>query len=197
MMTHSRKLNSILNPTEKLKWADETSSVHFLSTHDIDMVRWYIGGAEAVEVYAAGIKGVLASKGFKTPDGAQAMVKFSNGVVSTFESAWILPKASPSGVESALELIGTAGILHLDRREEMLVYVNEQGFHTPKVSLGGQINGRLQGSIRWALEHFIDSIRNDTAPVIDAISGYKVVEIACAIHRSVDRGQPISLPLSD
>ncbi|HUV07374.1 MAG TPA: Gfo/Idh/MocA family oxidoreductase [Spirochaetia bacterium] len=196
LMTYAKKVNSIKNPTQLLKWADETSCVHFLSTHDIDMIRWYIGEPDAVEVYAAGVKRVLAARGFKTLDGMMAIVKFANGVVSTFESAWILPEKNPSGVEGYIEMIGTEGVLHLDRREELLVYTNDKGgFQSPRVSMGGEVNGQIQGALRWSQEHFIQSILQDKPPVIDAESGYRIVEIACAIHKSIDEGGVVKLPL--
>jgi len=196
LMSYAKKVNSIKNPTKLLKWADETSSVHFLSTHDIDMIRWYIGEPDAVEVYAGGVKKVLAAKGFKTLDGAQAIVKWSNGVVSTFESAWILPEKNPSGVEGYVELIGSEGVLHLDRREELLVYTNDRsGFQSPRVSMGGEVNGKLQGALKWSQEHFVQRVLAGKAPDITAEAGYRIVEIACAIHRSIDEGGVVKLPL--
>ena len=124
-------------------------------------------------------------------------------VSSTFEgqktqlslSAWILPKANPSGVEGSLKVIGSNGILHLDRREEILVHVGEKGFQAPRTALAGEVNGRLQGSLKWSQEHFIGSIIEGKPPVIDAEDGYKMVEIACAIHRSIEEGKNVKLPL--
>ena len=192
---YARKNDTIAVPTQLISWAKNTSCVHFLSTHDIDMIRWFLGEPDATEVYAASSIELLHSKGIPTPDAVQAIVKFSNGTVATFESGWIYPPSYPTLAESYLHIVGDKGIIQIDRREENITVANQEGVFYPRTCLSGTIDGRLEGSMRWALEHFISSILENHRPLTSAESAIKVVEIAEAIHLSIKEKRNILLPL--
>lgn len=195
VMAYARKSNSIIVPTQMLSWARNSSCVHFLATHDIDMVRWLFDEPNAVEVYAVAYEKILRSKGIATPDGVQAIVRFENGAVATFESAWIYPSSYPTLTESYLHILGDLGVIQIDRREENLILANKKGFSFPRTCLGGEIDGQLRSSFRYALEHFVSSVIEGRRPATDGKTALKVVEIAVAIHLSIKEGRPLKLPL--
>src|SRR6266571_4960758 len=87
---YARKNDTIYVSTEMINWASQTTPIHFLGAHDIDLMRWYFG-SEPVEARAYGAKGVLTARGIDTYDLIQAQVKFESGAFATFESAWIYP----------------------------------------------------------------------------------------------------------
>jgi predicted dehydrogenase len=91
---YARKNVTIWVPTENLRWARETTPAWFLSSHDIDLIRWFMD-SEPTEARAWGCKEVLKSRGIDTYDTIQAQVKFSSGAFVTFESAWVYPNTLP------------------------------------------------------------------------------------------------------
>lgn len=195
LFCYARKNDAITVPTQLLGWAKHTSCVHFLSTHDIDMIRWFLGEPEATEVYAASSEKLLHSKGIPTPDAVQAIVKFSNATIATFESGWVYPSSYPTLAESYLHIVGDKGVIQIDRREENIIIANQEGVSYPRTCLSGTIESRLEGSMRWSSEHFISSILEERPPLTSAESAIKVVEIAVAIHLSIKEGRKIKLPL--
>jgi predicted dehydrogenase len=182
---YAKKLLTIDTPTKDLSWSASTSPIHFASTHDIDMICWFLNYPEVKEVYAVGSKKILKSKGYDTLDGFQAIVKFEGGVSATFESTWILPESCSSRVDGALQIIGDGGILYLDRKEEMVTYVDTIKTNAPRVAMGGIVNNRLQGIQRWSQEEFIASVRENRKPSIDGEMALRTVKICCAIEESI------------
>lgn len=195
VMAYAQKNDAITVPTQMLKWSEKTSPVHFLSTHDIDMVRWYLDEPAAVRVYAEACEKVLSAKGVPTLDAVQAIVHFENGAIATFESAWVYPASYPTLAESHLHIIGDKGVIHIDRRDENIVLVDSEGVFYPRTAMSGEVNGQLKGAFRWALEHFLFSINNEQQPITSARSALRVVEIAVAIHISIKEGRVVHLPL--
>ena len=64
---YARKNDTIYVPTEMLPWAAQTTPIHFLGAHDIDLMRWFFG-SEPLTAYARGVKGVLTARGVDTWD---------------------------------------------------------------------------------------------------------------------------------
>ncbi len=185
---YARKNDTIHVPTEMIKWAGETTPTHFLGAHDIDLMRWYFGN-EPVEVHAYGAKGVLAARGIDTYDLIQAQVKFEGGAFATIESAWIYPNSFPSIVDSFVEVVGSAGHLHFDRKRESIEMSTEQQFTYPKVFLNYEIFGKLRGAFVECLSDFVDAIINDTEPSVTAFDGRQVTAVLDAVSRSLASGR--------
>src|SRR5699024_6314194 len=130
-MVYARKNDRIHVPTKMLSWASETTPAWFLSSHDVDLVCWYLG-QPAVEVYATAVRGVLESRGINTPDAIQAQVRFAGGAVATFESCWIYPDTFPTMTDSFVEIVGTDGVVHLDRKADQLEVSTPDRFEYPR-----------------------------------------------------------------
>ncbi len=185
---YARKNDTIHVPTEMIKWASETTPTHFLGAHDIDLMRWYFG-SEPTEVHAYGAKGVLAERGIDTYDLIQAQVKFEGGAFATIESAWIYPNSFPSIVDSFVEVIGSNGHLHFDRKRESIEMSTEQQFTYPKVFLNYEVFGKLRGAFVECLSDFVDAIVNDTEPPVTAFDGRQVTAVLDAVSRSLASGR--------
>ena len=134
----ARKNDTIFVPTEDIPWAGETTPAWLLSCHDIDLMRWWLD-SEPVEARAWGRKEVLVARGIPTYDLIQAQVKFACGAFVTFESSWIYPNTFPCLVDSFIEVVGSAGHLHLDRKRESVEVSNEKKFYYPKGFLNAEI----------------------------------------------------------
>jgi len=197
LLGYARKNDTIYVATEYISWADRTTPAYFLSSHDIDLMRWFFQ-SEPVEAHAYGIKEVLVKRGIDTYDLIQAQVKFSSGAVATFEAGWIYPNTFPTIVDSFVEVIGTEGHLHFDRKRESLEMSTPRGFTYPKSFLSADIFGKLRGAFPACLDDFIESIVNDTEPRVTVYDGRQVTAALEAIHESLRTGETVSVrPLID
>jgi len=185
---YARKNDTIWVPTEYVPWARETTPAWFLSSHDIDLMRWFMD-SEPTEARAWGRRELLRSRGIDTYDIIQAQVRFSSGAFVTFESAWVYPNTFPSLVDSFMEIVGTAGHVHLDRKCESMEMSTTECFSYPKVFLSAEVFGRLRGAFPSCLEDFLFAIREDTEPQVNVFDGRQVTATLDAIHRSLETGQ--------
>lgn len=192
LLGYARKNDTIYVATEYISWADRTTPAYFLSSHDIDLMRWFFQ-SEPVEAHAYGIKEVLVRRGIDTYDVIQAQVKFSSGAVATFESGWIYPNTFPTIVDSFVEVIGTEGHLHFDRKRESLEMSTPQAFTYPKTFLSADIFGKLRGAFPACLDDFIDCIVNDSEPRVTAYDGRQVTAALEAIHESLRTGKTVAV----
>jgi predicted dehydrogenase len=171
-----------------IDWAAETTPTHFLGAHDIDMMRWFFA-SEPTEVRAYGAKGVLQERGIDTYDLIQAQIKFESGAFATIESAWIYPNVFPTIVDSFIEVVGSKGHLHFDRKRESIEMSTEKQFTYPKVFLTAEVFGKLRGSFVECLSDFVDSIINATEAKVTAFDGRQVTAVLDAVSRSLVSGQ--------
>src|SRR5688572_5269753 len=184
---YARKNDTIWVSTEMIDWAAKTTPIHFLGAHDIDMMRWFFA-SEPAEVRAYGAKGVLQERGIDTYDLIQAQIKFESGAFATIESAWIYPNVFPTIVDSFIEVVGSQGHLHFDRKRESIEMSTENKFTFPKVFLTAEIFGKLRGAFVECLSDFLDSIINDTEPNVTAFDGRQVTAVLDAVSRSLGSG---------
>lgn len=197
---YGRKNDTIFVATDYIRWAGETTPAWFLSSHDIDLMRWWFA-AEPVEARAWGRREVLAARGIPTYDLIQAQVKFSSGAFATFESAWVYPNTFPSIVDSFMEVVASAGHVHLDRKCESLEVSTAQKFSYPKGFLNSEIFGRMRGAFPNCLEDFLYAIRDQRLPAVTGDDGRQVTAALEAIHRSLETGRtepvaPLPAPAS-
>ena len=184
---YARKNDTIWVATEMIDWAAQTTPIHFLGAHDIDLMRWFFA-SEPVEVRAYGAKGVLQERGIDTYDLVQAQVKFESGAFATIESSWIYPNVFPTIVDSFVEVIGSSGHLHFDRKRESIEMSTEKQFTFPKVFLTAEIFGKLRGAFVECLSDFLDSVINGTEPNVTAFDGRQVTAVLDAVSRSLISG---------
>jgi predicted dehydrogenase len=184
----ARKNDTIWVSTQMMNWAGRTTPLHFLGSHDIDLMRWYFG-AEPVEVHAYGAKKVLAARGIDTYDVIQAQVKFDGGQFATFESAWIYPDSFPTIVDSFVEVIGASGHLHFDRKRESIELSTAEKFTYPKTSLSHETFGKLRGAFVECLSDFLDAILTNSEPRVTAFDGRQVTAVLDAAVRSLETGE--------
>lgn len=184
---YARKNDTIFVSTEYIKWAGKTTPAWFLSSHDIDLVRWFFA-SEPVEARAWGRKSVLVSRGIPTYDIIQAQVKFANKAFVTFESGWIYPNTFPSIVDSFVEVIGASGHIHIDRKCESMEISTAEKFSYPKGFLNLEVFGRMRGAFPSCLEDFLYAILDDTTPRVTGQDGRQVTATLEAIHRSLESG---------
>jgi len=184
---YARKNDTIYVSTEMINWANRSTPIHFLGAHDIDLMRWFFG-SEAVEARAYGVKEVLVQKGIDTYDLIQAQIRFESGAIATIESGWIYPNTFPTIVDSFVEVVGSQGHLHFDRKRESIEMSTPEKFSYPKTFLTHEIFGKLRGAFVECLSDFLDSIINKTVPKVTAFDGRQVTAVLDAVSRSSESG---------
>jgi len=187
-LAYARKNDRIFVPTTMLSWAAGTSPAWFLSSHDIDLVCWFFLGDFAVEVYATGVRGVLQRRGIDTEDAIQAQVRFASGAVATFESCWIYPDTFPSMTDSFIEVVGEAGVIHLDRKGEQLEIATARGFDYPRTSITPVLHGVQHGALAACVSHLLGCVETGAQPLVPLRSSRHITAILDAIHRSLAAG---------
>jgi predicted dehydrogenase len=189
LMGYAKKNDPILIPTEWLPWAAHSTSAWFLSSHDIDLVSWWVD-SEGEEVYASGAKEVLKSRGIDTYDAIQAQVKFRNGFFATFESAWIYSNKSPYMPDSYMEIVGSDGHIFSDRKAEAIEMADKDEYTYPRTLLNYKVFDKWQGALPSCMYSFIDAITENRETYVTARDGRRVTAILDAIHRSLASGKP-------
>jgi predicted dehydrogenase len=192
----ARKNDTLWVSTEMIDWAARTTPIHFLGSHDIDLMRWYFA-SEPVEAHAYGAKGVLSGRGIDTYDVVQAQVRFASGAFATFESAWIYPNTFPTIVDSFVEVIGSTGHLHFDRKRESIEMSTNAKFSYPKTFLAHEVFGKLRGAFVECLGDFLDAILQDTQPKVTAFDGRQVTAVLDAVSRSLTTGGVCTIQPAD
>jgi predicted dehydrogenase len=192
VMVYARKDDTLWAATEMMNWTAETSPASYLSTHDIDLVLWFLD-TDVTSVYALGVRKVLVQKNIDTEDAIQALVRFANGAIGTFESCWVLPNSMPTVTDSFIEIVGEKGTIHIDRIHEGLKVATEDAYRYPKLSLESEVQDRIVGGIASCLRYFVQTLRAGEKPQPDARWGLKIVKISNAIQASVQRQAAVRL----
>jgi predicted dehydrogenase len=167
-----------------------TSVAYFLGVHDLDLMRWFIG-AEALKVHAEAASKVLAD--IAAEDSIMALLRYDNGAIGCLETCWVMPRGIPCTLDARLEVIGTEGMVRVTVGDEGCTLMTPDRATRPDILYGPELHGQQHGALRTQLEHFADCVVNDTEPVISPQDARAAVEIARAIHESLQSGVPAYL----
>jgi predicted dehydrogenase len=185
-LMHARLNDTIFVPTKMLGWAAGSTVAWFLFPHVIDLSLW-MSKKRVKTVHAFGQKKVLAKMGIDTYDSITAMVEYEDGVVGTFSSSWIYPESLPLVYDLRFEILGSAGAISVDCRDQMIHKMTNVYSHPG--TLGREIYGKPVGFAAEMLNTFIDNIRLDTEPLVDIDQALYGVNVIDTIHRSVISGR--------
>lgn len=177
-------------PTDMLSWSDNTSPVFFLSSHLIDLCRWFTG-SNVSKVYSKGCSKVLKVEGTDSLDGHQSILELENNVTCNIQSNWILPETYPSTVNFKFSIIGTEGRIDLDPTKQSSKLTNEENHKFPWTLRSMKIDNKLFGFVPGVVNHFVQCIKNEKDPDITPFDGKKVTETSLAIHKSIQRQKVI------
>jgi predicted dehydrogenase len=184
-------------PRRMISWADRTTPIHFMSSHDIDLILHWLGERVAT-VRAVSHRGVLGARGLAgVVDGYAAILTFSGGTVASLHSSWILPETFPAAADARLEIMGSAGALWLENNaREMRLWTDG---HSERQTFGGpatatEVNGKIEGAFTASLREFLAGVRDrDLEMPTSASRTLHVVEVQEAIIRAADSGDVVRL----
>ena len=196
----ARRQNSEAN-AERL--SAKTDPLTFLGIHDIDQILW-LHAAPVRRVTAVAVKGALFER-FGKPEVVFTTLEFADGAVAVVESGWSLPKswANWSGPEGwkptgsmRMDVNGNQGYLSLDFRAPSLVGVDNQGgWKFPETRHWPEVHGKITGALRLQMEHFIDCLAGEAAPIADGCSARRALAVVLAAQESLNAGRPVDVDL--
>jgi predicted dehydrogenase len=191
LMAYSRLSDTIWVPTRMISWGSKSGPEWFLFAHSMDLVHWMLD-QQPREVYALGVKRVLAARGIDAYDAIQAMVRFES-TFATFETSWVLPESWPDIVENELTINGDRGRMKLD--------ATQHGFELSSDVAGRHLFTRPS---RWTeyrlppfwwetLRNLVDCVLDGGTPAITGEAGLVSIRMIAAVERSIREHQPIQL----
>jgi predicted dehydrogenase len=195
LMMYVRLNDTLYVPTRMLSWAAKSSAAQFLGSHVVDLIRW-LSGAEVKRVYAVSRSEVLKKRGIETPDFFQSVLELSNGGTAVVENCWIVNERAPSVFDFQGEFVGTRGSVYVNAsHHRMIEKYSEDGASFPDVAAAADLHGKPVGFAVAAIEHFIDCVKEDRAPMVTGEDGLRAAEVVLAIEESARAGNPVELQM--
>ncbi len=191
-MATSIKFDTIYVPTGMLSWAAQSSPFYFMSSHDIDLVCWYLA-QKPMHVYATETRGVLDAMSVHTSDGMNVLVQFEGGASVNFHSSWIHPTTYPVVADGAMQLIGDYGTIAYNNRLRRIEFHNQKGaqevqFTGPATAT--EVSGKLEGAFVESVREFVNCVRDGREPTTSPRHTLVTSQIQDAAMRSLKSGLP-------
>lgn len=152
----------------------------FLSAmiHDIDLALWFTG-KKVVNAYGH----VKYSLGHSSPDILIAILEHEGNILVRMENTWHVAKTCPYGFESEVVVYGDRATVRQTNVPVIEVW-SITGVEYPDMFLWPNIDGKIEGALKYELEHFVEHIRKgEESPIIpldDAIEAVRVAELLVA-----------------
>jgi len=160
------------------------------TVHDIDLILWFTS-AFPDRVYATGNKSV-ASRGLD--DSVIGILEFKDaGAIASIDANWVLPRSFPSQIESELRIVGSKGIVDIVAQDQGMEQATEAGLKKPDLSFWPEVEGRIGGALKNAVEYFIHCVRTDDEPSVGPREGRNSLKVALALEESARTHKPVKL----
>lgn len=171
-------------PRQMLSWAARSTPGWFLFPHSLDMAMW-LSGAHPVEVFARGVKKVLAPDSIDTYDRIAASFLMSDDSILDLDSGWVLPESRPSVFEFryGIEAKGLEFEIEIDRSG-----VTSYGTTSANYLFGPakDARGRLVGAHIDMMRDFIDYCLGADLDVPSVDDGFRVTEAIATLHEALE-----------
>lgn len=157
--------------------------------HDTDLMMW-MTGARVESAYAL----TQSVRGLKNPDLGWAMYRFDSGAIGVIENVWMLPAGTPFRIHEQMEVIGTAGAVHVHGSDTNLVIQSGKGIDCPDTLYWPQVHGETVGALRAELAYFLDCVvRGEQPTVVTPQEARTAVAAIAAAERSARTGKVVRL----
>lgn len=179
-------------PTQLIgSWAAETSPLYFLTSHDLDLVRWFLE-ADPVAVVGAEQAETLHARGWSVHDGVSGLVRFGNGTLAHFHASWIHPASYPALSDTYMEVVGSQGVAVYQSRTRTLEVFGPEGFAAAERFDGpgtvAEVAGRLAGAFVDSLRTFLASVRTRATPETSGRDSLAAVACLAALVQTAGTG---------
>ncbi|MEK5069946.1 Gfo/Idh/MocA family protein [Sporosarcina sp. FSL K6-1508] len=154
-----------------------------LGVHKADLLR-YLLGEEFVEV--AGFIETSAKENTDVDDNAVCILKSESGVIGTLAASW----AYTAKEDNSTIIYGDHATLRLEDNPNYSLIVQYKNGETVNYELGGiQSNAEGGQTTTHIIDHFVESIVQDTEPLINGVEGMKSLEVILAALESMETKQ--------
>ena len=192
----SVKFDTIFVPTGMIRsWSAQTSPLYFMSSHDLDLIYWFLG-KRPVEVFAHETRGTLDAQGIAVHDGLNALIQFEGGISTNFHSSWIHPNTYPKVADGNIQIIGSEGALFYNGRTRTVELYNGKGGQ--KVEFSGpqtadEVGGKITGAFTESVRHFLTCVRDHREPMTSPRNALPIAEAQAGVIESLRTGQPVKI----
>lgn len=169
------------------RWTDLLMST---AIHELDLMRWYAGPVQRVQAEA--VFKIEAHPG--VADAVFATLRFENGAIGLLETSWARPTGVPDRLDARCEVVGTLGQGTVDLASHGLRLTEGERTTFPDLSYWPVVSGRVGGTLRAAIDHFVRCIRGEESPRATAEDGLEAVRLALAIKEAAVRGSAVTIP---
>lgn len=158
-----------------------------LGVHKADLIR-YLLQDEIVEIGA--FVETRAKENSDVDDNATLILKSEKGIIGTLAASW----GYTAKEDNSTVIYGEKAILRLEDDPTYSLVAQYANGETVKYELGAiQSNDEGGQTTTYVIDHFIDSIQNDTDPLIDGVEGKKSLTIILGALESVETKRIYSL----
>lgn len=172
-----------------IKFAPTSGGILFdMMTHDIDLMRWYLG-AEVTEVCVAG--GTYKYREFRdagTEEAAATLFKFDNGSMACAFNC----RFASYGYHNEIDIIGTEGTIRVSPvpARNKTVLLNENG---AVIECVDSFFSRYESAYLAEMQEFVNCIKNKGTPKVTVYDGTKSTQVAFAATESMKTGKPVKI----
>jgi predicted dehydrogenase len=193
MMMNIRLNDTRFVPTRMLSWAAKSSPLQFLGSHVVDLIH-FLSGAAVERVYSVSRSTVLKGLGVETPDFFQSILELSTGGTAVVENCWILDEHAPSVFDFQCEVVGSKGTAYVNASHHRMAEIySGKGVELPDVSGAADLYGKPVGFAVASIQHFVDCVVNDTAPLVTGEDGLAVARVLAAAEESARTRLPAAV----
>ncbi len=158
-----------------------------LGVHKTDLIR-YILGEEIVEVGA--FVETSAKENADVDDTAVCMLKTESGIIGTLAASW----SYVSKEDNSTVIYGEKAIIRLEDDPTYSLIVQYKTGEVVKYELGGiQTNEEGKQTESQVIKHFVNSIINDTEPLVTGEEGMKSLQVVLAALESNETKRIVKL----
>ncbi len=152
--------------------------------HDIDLVRWMLGGAEPASVAAVGSRVLTpALEACGDVDTASAVVSFKGGAIADF----YVTRTSHRGYEASMTIVGSKATLDVGRAIPKIPLTLESGGRRSVAGLTDFFD-RFGEAFLHEARAFVDAVRNGGPTPLSLEDAREATRLACAMRAALKVG---------
>lgn len=150
-----------------------------IGIHNADLINHLFGDVEELMGYSDTL-----SMDTEVEDTAVAVLRFDDGTLGTFETAW---RTDPESI--TMQIVGDEGVIYVDKIEGTIrvEFADDSGVLDVPVPDRSKYGGPIT--------HFVQSVLEDTEPTVTGADGRRALEVVMGIYRSSESGAAVELPL--
>lgn len=199
-----------------LKQSEKHSGPHSAWFYDIDLAgggvlmdmgchaaawfRWMLGGNPRVKSVKAHLSTVLHKNRTGAEDNTVMIVEFENGIIGLAEDSW----ARQGGMDDRVEVYGTEGLCYADLFMGNSVQTYSKNGYGYAMEKSDTTQGwtytifeeMFNQGYPHELQHFVDCVIHDRAPLVTGEDGRAALEILYAAYASAGQGRTIEFPFN-